>query len=143
MVRWSKQMSNNTQILSVTADNTLSNDTMTDELASLIAHFGGDLTQMRCLLHVINLVAKTVTKEFDVQDNREGTDDLTTLAEGIDAGDLWAIEEWEGSGDEINDVDGWVDEISLLMANEHARLEGKICPVKVALVKVSEIKMMT
>ena len=92
-------MSNNTQILSVTADNTSSNDTMTDEHASLIAHFGGDLTQTRCLLHVINLVAKTVTKEFDVQDNREGTDDLTTLAEGIDAGDLRAIEEWEGSGD--------------------------------------------
>ena len=134
-------MSKNAQILSVTADNASSNDTMTDELAGLIAHFGGDLTRTRCLLHVINLVAKTVTKEFDVQDDGEGTDDLTTLAEGIDAGDLQAIEEWEGCGDEIDDVDGWVDEISLLTANEHARLEGKIHLVKVALVKVSEINM--
>ena len=134
-------MSKNAQILSVTADNASSNDTMMDELAGLIAHFGGDLTRTRCLLHVINLVAKTVTKEFDIQDDGEGADDLTMLAEGIDAGDLWAIEEWEGCRDKIDDVDGWVDEISLLTANERARLEGKIHPVKVALVKVSEIKM--
>ena len=72
----------------MTADNASSNDTMTDELAGLIVHFGGDLTRTRCLLHVINLVAKTVMKEFDVQDDGEGADDLTTLAEGIDAGDL-------------------------------------------------------
>ena len=134
-------MSKNAQILSVTADNASSNDTMTDELAGLIAHFGGDLTRTRCLLHVINLVAKTVMKEFDVQDDGEGADDLTMLAEGIDAGNLQAIGEWEGCGDEIDDVDGWVDEISLLTANERARLEGKIHLVKVALVKVSEIKM--
>ena len=134
-------MSNNAQILSVMADNASSNDTMTDELAGLIVHFGGDLTQTQCLLHIINLVAKTVMKEFDVQDDGEGADDLTMLAEGIDAGDLWVIEEWEGCGDKINDVDGWIDEILLLMANERVRLEGKIHPVKVALVKVSEIKM--
>ena len=119
---------------------------MTDELAGLITHFGGDLTRTRCLLHVINLVAKSVTKEFNVQDSgEEGTDsELTTLADGIMAEELQTIKNWEGCGDEsddVDDVDGWVDEISLLTANERARLEGKIRPVKLALVKVSEIKM--
>ena len=66
---------------------------MTDELAGLIAHFGGDLTRTRCLLHVINLVAKSVTKEFDVQDSgEEGTDsELTTLADGIMAEELQTV----------------------------------------------------
>jgi len=125
----------------MTADNASSNDTMTDELTGLIAHFGGDLTWMRCLLHVINLVAKMVTKEFDIRGSgEEDTDELMTLAEGADTDDL-QMNGWERSGDgsdDADDVDGWVDEISLLTANEHARLEGNICLVKLALVKVSD-----
>ncbi|KAF8443710.1 hypothetical protein L210DRAFT_3313983, partial [Boletus edulis BED1] len=50
-------------ILSITADNALSNDTMT--LADCLAHFGGETAQTRCFLHVINLVAKTLVKQFD------------------------------------------------------------------------------
>jgi len=123
----------------MTANNASSNDTMTDELTGLIAHFGGELTWTWYLLHVINLVAKTVTKEFDVQDSgKEDTDKLMMLAEGADMDDL-QMNSWERSGDgsdDVDDVDGWVDEISLLTAKKHARLEGNIHLVKLVLKKV-------
>ena len=47
---------------------------MTEELADLIAHFGGQSTHMQCLLHVENLVAKSITREFNVQ-TTTGNDD--------------------------------------------------------------------
>ncbi|KAG1792877.1 uncharacterized protein HD556DRAFT_1217668, partial [Suillus plorans] len=54
------------QMLSVTADNASSNDTMTTELAKLIDHFGGEAVHTHCLLHIINLVVKSLIKEFDI-----------------------------------------------------------------------------
>ncbi|KAH7926228.1 hypothetical protein BV22DRAFT_990314, partial [Leucogyrophana mollusca] len=53
------------QILSVTADNASSNDTMTTELASLVPTFSGESTRTRCFLHIVNLVAKSIIREFD------------------------------------------------------------------------------
>ncbi|KAG2739597.1 hypothetical protein P692DRAFT_201729438 [Suillus brevipes Sb2] len=46
------------KILSITADNALSNDTMTTALAENVAHFGGDTARTWCFLHIVNLVAK-------------------------------------------------------------------------------------
>jgi len=56
------------------ADDASSNDTMTEELADLIVHFSGQFTCMRCLLHVTNLVAKSITREFNIQ-TTTGNDD--------------------------------------------------------------------
>ncbi|KAG2037470.1 hypothetical protein BDR03DRAFT_815781, partial [Suillus americanus] len=53
------------QMLSVTADNTLSNDKTTMELAKLIDHCGGEVACTHCFLHIINLVAKSLIKEFN------------------------------------------------------------------------------
>ncbi|KAG1771398.1 hypothetical protein EV702DRAFT_977378, partial [Suillus placidus] len=53
-------------ILSVTADNALSNDTMTMTLAENVAHFGGDTARTHCFLHIVNLVAKSLLKQFDI-----------------------------------------------------------------------------
>lgn len=77
------------------------------------------------------------TKEFDVQgmwDNQE----LMELAEGIEGEDLQMIEDQEGLGEDIDDIDGLVDEITLLTAKERAGLEASIRPVQLALVKVSQ-----
>jgi len=124
--------------LSITADNASSNDTMTEELADLIAHFGGQSTHMQCLLHVKNLVAKSITREFNVQ-TTTGNDDeeLTMLADGMEEEDLQMVEK-DQEGDNIDDIDGWVDEVLILMTNEHTRLENNIRPMRLALVKVSE-----
>ncbi|KAG2112249.1 uncharacterized protein F5147DRAFT_527041, partial [Suillus discolor] len=52
-------------ILSVTADNASSNDTLVTELVDLVPHFAGQASHTRCFLHIINLVAKSLLHEFD------------------------------------------------------------------------------
>ncbi|RDX45346.1 hypothetical protein K466DRAFT_443634, partial [Polyporus arcularius HHB13444] len=52
-------------ILSVTCDNASSNDTMIEELSQLLPEFQGDFSRTRCFLHILNLVAKAMLKQFD------------------------------------------------------------------------------
>ncbi|KAH7903747.1 hypothetical protein BJ138DRAFT_977493, partial [Hygrophoropsis aurantiaca] len=53
------------KMLSLTADNASSNDTMTDELKLLLDDFSGKASRTRCFLHVVNLTAKSLVREFD------------------------------------------------------------------------------
>ncbi|KAG2740485.1 hypothetical protein P692DRAFT_201675684, partial [Suillus brevipes Sb2] len=53
------------KILSITSDNASNNDTMISELADNVAHFEGKNSQTRCFLHVVNLVAKSLIRQFD------------------------------------------------------------------------------
>ena len=82
------------KILSITADNVTSNDTMIDELAGLLTHFGEEAGQTCCFLHVINLVVKTLIRLFDLPrgKGKAGTqnmdDELRRLAEDIDFEDF-------------------------------------------------------
>ena len=63
------------QMLSLTADNASANDTMTQQLTKLIPSFGGEPTRTRCFLHIINLVAKSILKEFDSSKNTTDSDE--------------------------------------------------------------------
>jgi hypothetical protein len=54
------------QILSVIADNAANNNTMTAELADKVAHFGGKTARTQCFLYIVNLVVKSVLKQFDI-----------------------------------------------------------------------------
>ena len=111
---------------------------MTDELKEELIEFNGEASQAWCFLHVINLVGKTMVKAFDIpKDAIEMDNDLW----GIDAGGLDA-ENWqtiaENGSDPLdnNNMDGWVDEITLLAHNEHADLEDQVRPVWIILAKV-------
>ncbi|KAG2031558.1 hypothetical protein BDR03DRAFT_875694, partial [Suillus americanus] len=57
-------------ILSITADNASSNDTMITKLADMVGHFGGKTARTRCFLHIVNLVAKSLLKQFNVPKNK-------------------------------------------------------------------------
>ena len=46
------------KILSMTCNNASANDAMMDELEFMLAHFKGQTTRVRCVLHVGNLVVK-------------------------------------------------------------------------------------
>ncbi|KAF9537612.1 hypothetical protein CPC08DRAFT_613930, partial [Agrocybe pediades] len=52
-------------ILSITCDNASNNDTMIEEMSTLLDHFPGAPNQTRCFTHILNLVAKTIIKQFD------------------------------------------------------------------------------
>ncbi|EIW51900.1 uncharacterized protein TRAVEDRAFT_78597, partial [Trametes versicolor FP-101664 SS1] len=53
------------QILGVTCDNASNNDVMVDHLNVLLEAFGGSFARTRCFLHILNLTAKSLLKQFD------------------------------------------------------------------------------
>ncbi|KAG2035957.1 hypothetical protein BDR03DRAFT_821952, partial [Suillus americanus] len=54
------------QMLCVTCDNAANNTVMVDNLAEALPSFPGKANHMRCFLHTINLVVKSLLKEFDM-----------------------------------------------------------------------------
>ncbi|KAK0218540.1 hypothetical protein EDD85DRAFT_737354, partial [Armillaria nabsnona] len=52
-------------ILGLTCDNTAKNDTMVDALATHISSFPGQAHRVQCFTHVVNLVAKSLLKQFE------------------------------------------------------------------------------
>ena len=141
------------QILCVTCDNTSNNNVMVNELAKGVSAFGGSATHARCFLHVINLIAKSLTWEFDVK--KKNTDQMFKVAETCEEALQMELDELSKGMDEENtvtleldrlrkeadeydedNVDGWIDEVALLMDGERCELEDDILPVKLALVKV-------
>lgn len=133
------------QMLNVAADNASSNDTLVAELAKILPSFGGETNRTRCFLHIVNLVAKSLLREFE----KKGNESRDTVEEGSltedeeDEEDLPELEMQEDpsgvddEGDRDDDEDGWVDEAALLSANERAELMHSIRPIKVVLTKVN------
>ena len=46
-------------------DNASNNDVMIEELEHLLNDFPGAANQMRCFAHIINLVVKSILRQFD------------------------------------------------------------------------------
>ncbi|TDL16424.1 hypothetical protein BD410DRAFT_702142, partial [Rickenella mellea] len=53
-------------ILSITCDNASPNDTMTSKLAEILDTFPGAANRTRCFAHILNLVAKSIIRQFDL-----------------------------------------------------------------------------
>ena len=60
------------QILGITADNASNNDKMIEHLATLINTFPGAANQTRCFAHILNLVAKSVLRQFEAPKAKGG-----------------------------------------------------------------------
>jgi len=103
------------QLLSVTCDNTANNDTMIEHLSTLVDNFPGAPNQTRCFTHILNLVAKSVLRQFDVAKKSgpvdseqldDATRELALLAQELDLGPDGANNDEnddEDEGDEEND----------------------------------------
>jgi hypothetical protein len=134
---------------------------MISELAEILPDFS-QVNHMRCFLHIVNLCAKLIIKQFDVpkQKDDEHLDEAVRELQGDDndkiqnlAGDQDLEEQQTHEGisqrktngqgaeeedeDDDDDIEGWIDEMELLSPAEHAGLEESIRPVKLVLVKVS------
>ena len=123
---------------------------MIAELAKILPNFS-EVGHTRCFLHIVNLVAKSVIRQFDVQKKQddehldEAEQDLRNLAGDVDLENEQAEEIMEqcqasgeiNAGDESDDnVEGWIDEMMLLLPSEREWVEADIRPVKLVLVKV-------
>lgn len=126
---------------------------MIKELASSIPTFPGVENQVRCFAHVLNLVAKTIIRQFDVEktartsdgDLEAATDEvalqaaaLSDVISGLEDEIPELVGEDELGEDEVDDdVDGWIDERGDLSADEKEELRASVLPVKLILAKVS------
>jgi hypothetical protein len=97
---------------------------MIEELTNRIDHFGGAANRMCCFAHVINLCAKTMLHQFE----GSGTDD-----------DSSEVENKNGNGDdeEVDNVEGWVDELEEMLREKRVVVERNVEPIKQVIVKVS------
>ena len=124
--------------LGITCDNALNNNAMIDKLIDMLPNFTGQANCFRCFLHIVNLITKTLFKQFDMpkKDAESMLDDaereLLDLAVGIDMEEMVTVAE-VGAGDkddeENDNIEGWVDEIALLSDEEQAALHKKVGPV--------------
>ncbi|TFK81779.1 hypothetical protein K466DRAFT_452428, partial [Polyporus arcularius HHB13444] len=53
------------QVLGVTCDNATNNDAMVEALMKLLPGFPGEVNRVRCFTHILNLVAKSLIRQFD------------------------------------------------------------------------------
>lgn len=131
---------------------------MIAELVKILPDFS-QVNHTRCFLHIVNLCAKSIIKQFDVPKKKEDehldeavrelqndNDELQDLAgdqeleeqQTVDAIARRQINGQDGEEEEEDDdIEGWIDEMELLSPAERAGLEESIRPVKLVLVKVS------
>lgn len=146
---------------------------MVCELAKQIETFSGEVSLTRCFLHIVNLVAKTTIRVFDVpKKDADTTDDsndrdptlddaqleLEKLAQAIEvedaevtAAEVQMENEREGDGakgevdegDIENSTEGWIDEHSEMSDAERKDLDASVLPIHLAIAKVSHINLTT
>lgn len=122
---------------------------MVAELAKIVPSFS-EVGHTRCFLHIVNLVAKSVIRQFDIQKQQDdehldkAEQELRSLAGDVDLENQQAEEAMEqcgidgevDAGGDSDDVEGWIDEMMLLSPSERERVEEDIRPVRLVLVKV-------
>jgi hypothetical protein len=121
---------------------------MVEELEELLPGFS-HVNHTRCFLHVNNLVARTLVRQFDVPKAKPGAavddDDpdkeLRELAGDIDLEERQtreALLEEIGDGELGPDDDNeeWIDEMAALSQAEREGLQDSLRPVQMILVKV-------
>jgi hypothetical protein len=123
---------------------------MCEEIEDNITDFS-QVNRIRCFLHIVNLVAKSLLKQFDVSKKRTVDDEvddedeelenqLEELTQDIDIDEAvtQAMNDGAGDDDDEDDIDGLVDETSNLSAEERSKLRSATRPVALVLVKVSQ-----
>ena len=123
---------------------------MIEELAHLIDDFPGPANQTRCFLHILNLVVKSIIRQFDPPKSKktpdgeeddesmdEATKELLKLACEIDLEEeITARAGDEGDATEDDNDEGWVDEREEMTEEELLELAESVRPVRLLLTKV-------
>ena len=126
-------------------DNASPNDTMIDELSGLLESFPGAANRTWCFTHILNLVAKSILKQFDLP-KAKASEALSAAMEALSvlAGDI-ETEEVDMDGDlaedddSDDDEDGIADPCDMMTESEIAELDESLQPVRLVLVKVISI----
>ena len=112
-------------------DNTFANNVMISELVNILTNSPGQANHTRCFTHIINLIAKSLMKLFEVKKKNQydvltnAKNNLQQLADNIDMEDLETqIRAYQGHGvgtEGVDDDEDILDEISKMDEFETAR----------------------
>jgi hypothetical protein len=106
---------------------------MIDELEDLVATFPGKPGRTRCFVHIINLIAKSVIKQFDVPKAKKGEvlddalEELIALAGDIELEER-VTRESANEDDDLEDdhEEGWVDEQAKMSKEDQVKLNEDV-----------------
>jgi hypothetical protein len=136
------------QILSVTCNNTSNNDTMINEMDTMLTGFSS-VNRTSCFAHILNLVPKSLLKQLDVKQDEKMDGDLNDNKQMLlaIAGDVEEEEQImaqendteDGDTEDDDSLEGWVDEVEALTDEERENLQESIWPIKRMLVKVMKV----
>jgi hypothetical protein len=121
----------------VSCDNASNNDSMIDKLSDLVTEFPGAANHTRCFLHVLNLVVKSIIKQFDLPKKQKGK--LDDWAGDLENEELKARNDVNDDDDDDN-TEGWIDERELMTEDEREELDESVEPLKLMLTKVCDLK---
>ena len=139
------------QLNSLGGDSASANNAMVEELAKIVIEFPGEDVRVRCFLHILNLVVKSILRQFDKQKTvkknlaAEALAALDKLEREVGGSDdeeeVNAIKE-KASGsnedEEADNMEGWVDEREGMDQEEIDELDSEAEPMCQVLVKVSD-----
>ena len=121
---------------------------MVEELDLLIDYFPGPANQTWCFLHILNLVVKSIIRQFDLPKTKKTSDDdedeendaekeILKLADEIEQEEAMAgVNGDEEDATEDDNDEGWVDEREEMTEGELRRLTRSVKPVRLLLSKV-------
>ncbi len=122
---------------------------MISELVNILTNSPGQANHTCCFTHIINLIAKSLMKLFEVKKKNQydvltnAENNLQQLADNIDMEDLETqIRAYQGYGvgtEGVDDDEDILDEISKMNKFETARFWDEILPIHLTLVKVRNI----
>ena len=118
---------------------------MIAELANILDDFPGPANHTQCFAHILNLVVKSVIQQFDLpkkNSNRildDAANELLSLAGNIEfeEDELARRDREEGVEGEDNNIEGWVDERTLMIEDELIEVDESVEPIFLLLTKVS------
>jgi len=123
---------------------------MIDHLATLVDTFPGAANQTRCFTHILNLVAKSVLRQFEAPKAKGGdvlddaAKELAAIFDDLEDEDEDGLSNTNDAGDDSgesddddDDDDGLVDERGGMSEEELASLEESVKPIRLVLTKVS------
>ncbi|KAF8805658.1 hypothetical protein BYT27DRAFT_7104036 [Phlegmacium glaucopus] len=118
---------------------------MISELADLLENFPGPANQTRCFTHVLNLVVKSVIRQSDLPKSKEdgvldeASNELLSLSGNIEfeEAEVARRDGEDGAGGEDDNVEGWINECTIMNEAELEELDESVEPVHILLTKVS------
>ena len=123
---------------------------MIEEMANLLENFPGAANQTRCFLHILNLTAKSILRQFEIPSKKKTGDsdddgdetisnamsELLALSTEIEDDPSEVGDKDDEGGDSEDNEEGLEDECQDLSAEQIAELEADLIPVHLMLTKV-------